>query len=93
MGIFMKVVATGAKLVCSAGSAPSRLLATSAGPIHVEGKAVATIFDGKPFTNIPPFGTCDQGRAVHPGAARGMGPVLSPPSSSTSRSDPRQWGR
>jgi hypothetical protein len=52
------VVAAGAKLVCSAGSAPSRLMATSAGPIHVEGKPVATIFDGKPFTNIPPFGTC-----------------------------------
>jgi hypothetical protein len=58
MGAFTKVVAAGAKLMCTAGSAPSFLLATTASGIRVEGKMVATIFDGKPFTNIPPFGTC-----------------------------------
>ncbi len=58
MGAFVKVVAAGAKLLCNAGSAPSILQATTASSIHVEGKAVATIFDGKPFANIPPFGTC-----------------------------------
>jgi hypothetical protein len=31
---------------------------TTASPISVEGKAVATIFDGKPFTNVMPFGKC-----------------------------------
>jgi hypothetical protein len=58
MGAFMKVVAAGARLACNAGSTPSVLTPTTASPITVEGKAVATIFDGKPFTNILPFGTC-----------------------------------
>jgi hypothetical protein len=55
---FMKVVAAGAKLECDKGSTPSILMPTTASPITVEGKAVATIFDGKPFTNVMPFGKC-----------------------------------
>ena len=58
MGAFVKVVANGARLMCSAGSAPSMLQATTASSIQVEGKAVATVFDAKPISNIPPFGTC-----------------------------------
>jgi hypothetical protein len=58
MGAFVKAVAAGAKLACSAGSTPSILTPTSAAPISVEGKAIATIVDGKPFTNILPFGAC-----------------------------------
>ncbi|WP_197027611.1 DUF4280 domain-containing protein [Prevotella sp. 10(H)] len=48
----------GAMLICTCGTAPSKLLVTSNNLLHVQGNAVATISDKIPITNIKPFGAC-----------------------------------
>jgi hypothetical protein len=55
MGIF---VTTGAQCLCSFGTAPAVINATSQTTVMMENKPVATIMDCQPNTNIPPFAMC-----------------------------------
>lgn len=48
----------GAMLMCTGGSAPSKLQVTSNSLLSVQGNMVATVSDKIPMTNIMPFGTC-----------------------------------
>src|SRR5206468_3667912 len=52
-----QLVAMGAQLQCTSGSAPAAL-AVPAAMVAGEVKPVANIMDSIPMTNILPFGTC-----------------------------------
>ena len=52
-----EMIATGASAVCSFGTAPGTINATSQAACLVEGKPAATIQDAQP-ANITPFGMC-----------------------------------
>lgn len=52
-----EIVVTGATAVCSFGTAPGTITATSQMAAMVEGKAIATIQDAQ-VANISPFGLC-----------------------------------
>ena len=52
-----EMIATGASAVCSFGTAPGTISATSQAACLVEGKPAATIQDAQP-ANITPFGMC-----------------------------------
>ena len=52
-----EMIATGASAVCSFGTAPGTINATSQADCLVEGKPAATIQDAQP-ANITPFGMC-----------------------------------
>ncbi|TMQ12973.1 MAG: DUF4280 domain-containing protein [Deltaproteobacteria bacterium] len=52
-----KLVLQGASLKCTQGLSPSTLV-LQPGPATADGKAVATVMDFLPMTNIPPFGMC-----------------------------------
>ena len=43
---------------CSFGAAPSSLLVLPANQVLAAGPPAATIMDGKPIVNVPPFGVC-----------------------------------
>jgi len=51
-------VTKGATLICTGGSAPSKLQVTSNSLLSVQGNKVATVSDKVPNTNIMPFGNC-----------------------------------
>ncbi len=53
-----QLIASGASIVCTFGTAPSTLTATSTPLVHVDGKPAATLADGAPMINIKPFGMC-----------------------------------
>ncbi|MBQ7955241.1 MAG: DUF4280 domain-containing protein [Lachnospiraceae bacterium] len=55
MGI---LTVSGAQCMCSFGTAPSNLMATSQATCLAEGKPVATIKDMQFGVNLPPFGMC-----------------------------------
>lgn len=55
MGI---VAVTGAQCMCTFGTLPCSLQATSQATVLAEGKPVATIQDMKPYVNLQPFGMC-----------------------------------
>ena len=76
MGVF---VCTGAQCMCSFGTTPSVVNATSQPDKLAEGKPMATINDCQPNTNIPPFGMCSSmaNPAVASATAAAMG-VLTP---------------
>lgn len=52
-----EIVVTGASALCSFGTAPGTIHATSQAACLVEGKPAATIQDAQP-ANITPFGMC-----------------------------------
>ncbi|MEJ7636397.1 MAG: DUF4280 domain-containing protein [Singulisphaera sp.] len=52
------VVISGALLKCIAGSAPSRLAATTAPLTLVGGAPIATVVDHLPIVHVKPFGVC-----------------------------------
>ncbi|MFO0903641.1 MAG: DUF4280 domain-containing protein [Pirellulales bacterium] len=52
-----KLVAMGAMMMCSSGTAPSSLIV--APPTVTSDMPTANILDNIPITNIPPFGTCN----------------------------------
>lgn len=76
MGI---VAVTGAQCMCSFGTAPCSLQATSQTTVLVEGKPVATIQDVQPYVNLKPFGMCTSlaNPAVASATAAALG-VLTP---------------
>lgn len=76
MGI---LAVTGAKCMCSFGTAPCSLQATSQTTCLEEGKPVATIQDMKPNVNLQPFGMCTSlaNPAVAAATAAALG-VLTP---------------
>ena len=51
-------VTKGATMICTGGSAPSKLQVTSNSLLSVQGNNVATVSDKVPNTNIMPFGNC-----------------------------------
>jgi hypothetical protein len=51
-------VCMGATLQCSFGAAPSTLVVLPANKVLTQ-TPVATIMDGKPMVNVPPFGMCN----------------------------------
>ena len=53
------LVYAGAALQCSFGAAPSSLLVLPANQVLAGGPPAATIMDGKPIVNVPPFGVCN----------------------------------
>lgn len=55
MGI---IAVSGAQCMCSFGSSPCSLQATSQITNLVEGKPAATIQDMQPYVNLQPFGMC-----------------------------------
>lgn len=76
MGI---LAVTGAKCMCSFGTAPCSLQATSQTTCLEEGKTVATIQDMQPNVNLQPFGMCTSlaNPAVAAATAAALG-VLTP---------------
>ncbi len=54
-----KLVANGAKLKCSQGSAPSTLTVLPANGSSADEQPTATVMDNVPMTNIAPFGMCN----------------------------------
>ena len=48
----------GAMMQCSFGVAPSSLIVLPQNRVLAGGAPAATIMDGKPIVNIPPFGVC-----------------------------------
>ena len=52
-------VSSTAMCMCSFGSAPTPLNATSSPTVQIENKPAATIMDFAPAANITPFGTCN----------------------------------
>lgn len=76
MGI---LAVTGAKCMCSFGTAPCNLQATSQTTCLEEGKPVATIQDMQPNVNLQPFGMCTSlaNPAVAAATAAALG-VLTP---------------
>ena len=52
------LVAMGANLLCSMGTAPAPIKVTSQSKVLLEGKPAATIQDSAPTTNVGPFGMC-----------------------------------
>lgn len=76
MGI---LAVTGAKCMCSFGTAPCSLQATSQTTCLEEGKTVATIQDVQPNVNLQPFGMCTSlaNPAVAAATAAALG-VLTP---------------
>jgi hypothetical protein len=48
----------GAMMQCSFGAAPSSLIVLPQNRVLAGGAPAATIMDGKPIVNIPPFGVC-----------------------------------
>ncbi|MBO5092767.1 MAG: DUF4280 domain-containing protein [Lachnospiraceae bacterium] len=73
------LVVTGAQCMCSFGSAPSSLQATSQTTCLGEGKPIATIKDMQPYINLQPFGMCSSlaNPAVAAATAAALG-VLTP---------------
>lgn len=51
-------VCMGAVLQCSFGLAPSSLVVLPENRVLTGGPPAATIMDGKPIVNVPPFGMC-----------------------------------
>ena len=56
--VMSKLVAHGATLACSQGTAPSRLAVPPVTGIDDEAGPLATVQDVKPLVNIAPFGAC-----------------------------------
>ncbi|MCR5775350.1 MAG: DUF4280 domain-containing protein [Lachnospiraceae bacterium] len=52
------LVAVGANLLCSMGTAPAPLKVTSQAKVLTEGKPSGTIQDCAPMSNVGPFGLC-----------------------------------
>lgn len=52
-------VVTGASLLCSMGTAPGQLIATSQTTVLIGGAPAATIQDAAPMSNITPCGLCN----------------------------------
>lgn len=73
------LVATGANLVCTMGTAPAPIKVTSESKVLLEGKPAATIQDCMPNSNVGPFGMCTSmaNPAVASATAAAMG-VLTP---------------
>lgn len=63
-------VVKGAQLKCAVGTAPAALKVSSQDIVTIEGKAVATIQDCMPKSNVPPFGTCQTLTAAAMGVAQ-----------------------
>ena len=53
-----QLVAMGANLLCTQGTAPAPIKVTSQAVILTEGKPAATIQDCAPMSNVGPFGMC-----------------------------------
>ena len=53
-----QLVVTGATAVCSFGTVPATITATSQAAVMVEGKPAATIQDAQPIVNVSSFGRC-----------------------------------
>ncbi len=70
-----EMIATGASAVCSFGTAPGTINATSQAACLVEGKPAATIQDAQP-ANITPFGMCTS--LLNPQVAAATAAVLTP---------------
>lgn len=51
-------VVTGAKLMCTMGTAPGSLTVIPSSMVNMEGKPAATIMDFAPMANISSFGNC-----------------------------------
>lgn len=51
-------VCMGAMMTCSFGAAPSSLVVLPTNRVLAGGPPAATIMDGKPIVNVPPFGVC-----------------------------------
>ncbi len=73
------LLTTGTTLKCAFGTAPSGFVATSNVSVLGAGQPVGTIEDGKPVTNIQPFGLCTtlSNPAVASATAAALG-VLTP---------------
>jgi len=54
-----KAVVMGAKLQCTCGSAPAKLIVNSQTKCKMGEQLAATVMDFKPAANIPPIGTCN----------------------------------
>ncbi len=52
------LVCMGAMMQCSFGVAPSSLVVLPQNQVLTGGPPAATIMDGKPIVNVPPFGMC-----------------------------------
>ena len=52
------LVCMGAMMQCSFGVAPSSLVVLPQNKVLTGGPPAATIMDGKPIVNVPPFGMC-----------------------------------
>lgn len=52
------LVCMGAMMQCSFGAAPSSLIVLPQNKVLAGGPPAATIMDGKPIVNVPPFGVC-----------------------------------
>lgn len=53
-----KLVVLGATLACDKGTAPAQLGVPPSNEADAAQKAVATVLDFAPTTNVPPFGMC-----------------------------------
>lgn len=72
-------VVTGATFLCTMGTAPGQLIATSQATIRIAGRPAATIADAAPISNLGPCGMCTSmaNPAVSSATAAALG-VLTP---------------
>ncbi len=73
------LVAVGANLMCTMGTAPAPIKVTSQSKVMTQGKPAATIQDAAPMSNVGPFGMCTSlaNPAVASATAAALG-VLTP---------------